>query len=877
MLLIVKVIKMRRFISLMLLFVYFPLSAQTTAPCISAQNICGQNGTSFNLNQSSSPTGLPSGLSFSNPSGGSLPAGSGGSGCLFSNGTYPNWFVINVGVAGNLEFTIGQSGGSGFFDWALWPYNTSNPSASCNAIFNNQLAPVACNWNGSSSGFTGMWNGGVPPGGNSSNFVPSLPVQAGQAYILLFSNYSGVSGTSNLQFPSNPGSAGVSCSPGTPDQTICLGNSATVNIIAPQTITAANWLVTNGVSNTTGWNNVVVTPTVTTQYVVQITMGAGAVVNDTFNITVVNPPAPNAGPDQTVCLGTPISLNGSVGTTTNTHSWQAIVPTGLTPPATASFSPNFSSLTPTVTVNQPGVYKFVLRETSSLCGIIRDTMTVTVSDVTLSATPTNPSCFGGSDGQISITSLGATQYSFDNGATWGTSSSQGGFSAGTYQVCAKNALGCQRCISTTLTDPVAITLSVSNDTLICENGTATLIATASGGTSYLYHWEHASSTNAVQQVSPNVTGYYPVYAESNNGCLSAPDSILVSLRPGLTGVMSASPTTCPGYPQSITVTASGGIGTPYTMVWNTSQTNTGSSSTLTDNPQTATNYSVTITDGCESTPIVVNGTINTYPVPVPEIAADALVKCEPAIFDLYNTTDPNMVQNTIWRLSNNDEFIDMNQITTSSMMAGNYTVQLIVTSPDGCIDSTTWVNYLTVQPTPIADFKWSPEPITMFNTQVLFSSYSLYADSYSWSFPGATPNNSTNHDQTILYPDGQTGTYEVTLIAYSYLGCSDTITQQVIIYPEVIIYAPNSFTPDGDEFNQTWRIFIEGIDQFDFELQIFDRWGEVLWESHDPTASWDGTYNGKIVPYGGYTWVVRTRDILTDKKYTWNGHINVIR
>lgn len=851
--------------------------AQTLAPCIAGQNVCATNGTSFQLNTQSSPTGLPGGLTVSNPGNGSLPPGNSGSGCLFSNGTYPNWFVISVGSAGNLEFTIGQSGGSGFYDWALWPFNPSNPSASCNAIFNNTQAPVACNWNASAGGFTGMWNGGTPPGGNIGNFVPSLPVVAGQSFILLFSNYSGISGNTNLSFPSNPGSASISCTPGTPDQTICLGNSATVNIVSPIPIVGANWLVTNGVSNTSGWTNVTVTPTVTTQYIVQLNLGGGVFVNDTFNINVVNPPAPNAGPDQTVCLGTPILLNGSVGSSTNTASWQAIVPPGLTPPATASFSPNFSSLTPTVTVNQPGVYKFVLRETSTLCGLIRDTVTVTVSQVTLTATPTNPSCFGGNDGQITITSTGATQFSYDNGVTWVASNTQGGFAAGTYSVCAKNALGCQKCVNTTLTNPAAITISLSNDTLICENGTATMVATAAGGTSYVYHWSHTGSTSATQQVTPNTTGYYPVYAESNLGCISPLDSILVSIRPGLSGVMSPAPSTCPGYPESITVTPSGGIGIPYTMVWNTGQNDVGTTSTLTDSPQNTTNYSVTISDGCESTPVVINGTINTYPVPVPAIAVDAPIKCEPAVFNLFNTTDPNMVQNTIWRLSNNDEFIDMNQITTSSMMAGFYTVQLIVTSPDGCIDSTTWNNYLTVQPTPIADFKWSPEPITMFNTQVLFTSYSLYADTYSWSFPGATPNNSTNDDQSVLYPDGQTGTYDVTLIAYSNLGCSDTITKQVIIYPEVIIYAPNAFTPDGDEFNQSWRIHIEGIDQYDFELQIFNRWGEVVWESHDPDAAWDGTYNGKIVPYGGYTWIVRTREILSDKKYTWNGHINVIR
>ena len=198
-------------------------------------------------------------------------------------------------------------------------------------------------------------------------------------------------------------------------------------------------------------------------------------------------------------------------------------------------------------------------------------------------------------------------------------------------------------------------------------------------------------------------------------------------------------------------------------------------------------------------------------------------------------------------------------------------------APDGCIDSTTFTDTLVVMQTPVADFKWSPDPVTMFNTQVLFTEYALYADSYEWSFPGATPNNSTNNDQTVLYPDGQTGTYYVTLIAKSYLGCSDTVTKPVVVLPEVLLYAPNTFTPDGDEFNQTWKVFIEGIDEFDFDLQIFNRWGEVVWESHDASAGWDGTFNGQPVGHGTYTWVIRTREFISDKKYTWNGIINLMK
>ena len=71
--------------------------------------------------------------------------------------------------------------------------------------------------------------------------------------------------------------------------------------------------------------------------------------------------------------------------------------------------------------------------------------------------------------------------------------------------------------------------------------------------------------------------------------------------------------------------------------------------------------------------------------------------------------------------------------------------------------------------------------------------------------------------------------------------------------------------------------YIDGIDVSNFELLIYNRWGEIVFESHDPEAAWDGTYNGRIVPQGTYTWTISTKDMNNDKKYTFDGHFSVIR
>lgn len=814
--------------------------------------------------------------SISNPS--SNPQGI-NSGCLLSGETVSTFITINVVTSGTLQWSmIGTAGGC--FDWIMWQMPNANPTQACAGINGNSLPPVACNWNGTCNGNTGMAAAGnLPPNGSPSSYQPPLNVVAGQAYMLCLSNYSFTNQNVNLNFF---GSAQVVCGVSAVDQTICLGNSANVTIATPGlTNPTFNWLVTDGVSNTSGGTNVSVTPTVTTTYQVEVyqaaTVNSSAFLDTaTFTITVVPPPAPNAGIDDTVCLGQPINLVGTISSSANTASWQTIT-TGISPTPTVSYSPNSNNLTPTVTVNQVGLYSFVLRETSTLCGIYRDTVRVLVTNISQTTSYVAPSCGGYTDGTITIDSPLAEEYSFYNGANWQASNTQGGFAAGTYTVCSRNFAGCQTCSQVTVVDPPSITISVSNDTLICQNGTATLIASATGGTTYDFIWDHSPSTANTQLVNPLSNTVYTVYAQSENGCLSPTETITVNVRNPITGTISPDITICPGYPTDLTATAAGGIGAPFSFTWSSLEVGAGTNHTITANPSTTRVYTVTVEDGCESTPLVMNTTVTVAPLPVPQISVVLNNQCEPAEYVLINETDPNMVQGVYWELSNGDIFANQDTITTSQMWAGLYDVYLMVTSPEGCIDSMTFYNAINVNPKPIADFRYSPNPVLMFNTKVKFVNYSVNGDTYQWFFEGGNPGYSQMTDPTVMYPDGETGEYDVMLITTSEFGCIDTAHQTVIVLPEIILYAPNAFTPDNDEYNQDWGVIIDGIDIYDFELLIFNRWGEIIWESYDPQARWDGTYGGTYVQQGVYTWTIRTKDKLNDAKYEFNGFINLLR
>lgn len=511
-----------------------------------------------------------------------------------------------------------------------------------------------------------------------------------------------------------------------------------------------------------------------------------------------------------------------------------------------------------------------------ICSAV-DTLVVTIETPVQLITVTNPTCVGDADGEIHVTNVDAVEYSI-NGGAWQVDSFFVNLAQGTYSICSQSAIGCFVCEDIDIIDPAPVTISVSNDTTICENGSALLNATATGGTSYLYHWDFTPDLTSSQNVSPLVGTVYSVFAENENGCISAIETIDVSLFSPLTGNISPLVVICPGESVDFTVTVLGGPGQPYTFNWSSGQTFTGAGShTITVNPAVTTIYDVTIQDGCESTPISFQTTVEVSPLPQPSMLVLNPDQCEPAVFQIVNTTAPFGTFSTYWLVNGTDQYLNQDTITTNSFNAGDYDVQLIVVSAAGCVDSLTLNGLLHVDPIPTAHFAYSPNPVLMFNPEVHFTNLSSNATNYQWTFEEGNPLQSTLTNPTVQFPDGVVGTYEVVLIATSQLGCADTTELNVIVSPEILIYVPNSFTPDDDEHNQNWLVYMDGIDIYDYELLVFNRWGELVWENHDISIGWDGTFNGQNVQTGMYTWIIHTKDLLNDERYTFNGHVNVMR
>lgn len=123
------------------------------------------------------------------------------------------------------------------------------------------------------------------------------------------------------------------------------------------------------------------------------------------------------------------------------------------------------------------------------------------------------------------------------------------------------------------------------------------------------------------------------------------------------------------------------------------------------------------------------------------------------------------------------------------------------------------------------------------------------------------------------------GTYTVKLIRENVLcRVEDSLIVNVIPCPQVIYWIPNTFTPDNDEHNQTFRpIFNEGIDVDGFYLVIYNRWGQIIWETNNLNGEWDGTYGGNKCSDGIYIWKLMFGVKNTDEKRIDYGHLTIIR
>lgn len=360
---------------------------------------------------------------------------------------------------------------------------------------------------------------------------------------------------------------------------------------------------------------------------------------------------------------------------------------------------------------------------------------------------------------------------------------------------------------------------------------------------------------------------YTVTGVSSIGCVYT-DEVTVTVH--------EHPTVFAGVDQEIckddltTLTASGA----QTYIW----TGLGTGQTQVVSPTINTTYRVDGYDqyGCTNfdyVEVVVN------PLPEPQFIADTLEGCEPVTVNFTNLS--NVPGGTcVWSFGDGKHNNSCADVTHTYKSGGSFNVSLTITDLKGCIGVETKNSYINVRHRPRASFFADPLVTETFNTLVYFTNTTIYGTAFTWTFGDGSPD-AYSYNASNFYPVDVVENYNVTLVATNGIDCADTAKAVVKVEEQLIFYVPNTFTPDGNEFNSVFKpIFSSGFDEKSYVLSIYNRWGELIFESHDTNIGWDGSYgmqNVKNAPEGTYVWTIQVKEKKNDKHNTYSGHVNLLK
>ncbi|RMG86899.1 MAG: PKD domain-containing protein [Bacteroidetes bacterium] len=259
---------------------------------------------------------------------------------------------------------------------------------------------------------------------------------------------------------------------------------------------------------------------------------------------------------------------------------------------------------------------------------------------------------------------------------------------------------------------------------------------------------------------------------------------------------------------------------------------------------------LTVTDinRCKATTVK---NVRYFPVPKTlVIAPSEFVGCQPANIFFENLSFPiDESYDIVWDFGDGGVGTGVSP-TYLYETPGIFTVSVDITSPIGCTTDTTWNDLITILPSPVADFSFTPEQPSSIEPTVQFTDHSIDAAKWRWDFGGLDFSFLPN--PSFTFPD--TGLHAVTLIVTHESGCRDTMIQFLDVIPEVRYFLPNAFTPNGDGVNDLFLAqgIMEGATNF--RMTIWNRYGEQLFETTDPFEGWNGRKNnvGKRASQGVY-------------------------
>lgn len=454
---------------------------------------------------------------------------------------------------------------------------------------------------------------------------------------------------------------------------------------------------------------------------------------------------------------------------------------------------------------------------------------------------------------VTFAGTGALTYLWDNGITDAVAFTPS--APELYTVIGTDANGCSDTDQVELLffpDPV---IDAGADQTVC-NGESVIL---SGAGATAYSWNPAVQNN-VAFVPPTGTTVYTVTGTDNNGCSNTDDlTIVVYPLP----VVSAGNDQMICAQSSVTLSGNGAV----TYVWDNNVQNGIPFQPLVNAP-----YTVVGTDlnGCTDTATV---TISIEPPIVIDFTLDVSSGCAPHTVEFTNMSIGGV--DCLWEFSDGSYGAGCGTIEHEFQNPGCYDISLTTISALGCVWDTIIPEMVCVFPNPVAGFQPDPSLMSELDPTTNMINSSIGAVAYEWDFGDGSTSQQENPSHTYSSEITQ---YTIVLSATSDHGCKDTAEAIVEVQEELIFYVPNTFTPDGDQYNEVFKPqFTSGFDRETYHLYIYNRWGQLVFESRDVDYGWNGSFAGEIAQDGTYTWKIEFRSLRGYIREPITGHVNILK
>lgn len=491
---------------------------------------------------------------------------------------------------------------------------------------------------------------------------------------------------------------------------------------------------------------------------------------------------------------------------------------------------------------------------------------------------THISCIGLCDGIIEVNAnTGVTYHITGSQNITDSSSVFDSLCPGNYMVFAENSNGCSDSLQVVLNSPSALTASISSDTMVCINGNVNSLFQANGGTGNItINWSNGTIGDSALWTVANDTSI-SAFGLDSMGCSTDTITQNVQTYPPLTLVMSPDTTLCNTNSTLIYGLVSGGLGTGYSFSWDNSLSD---SSQHYVTPVFSQDYNLIVTDGCETPSVSGITTVTVLPVSPVNFTADILEGCVP----LLVTFDESISDSTgtcSWDFGDQSVSSQSGIVTHVFDSVGCWDISLNYSDTSNCSRFSVYDSLICTYENPVSDFSFSPTDISLINNFTRFNNNSSSnATQFLWELSNSNYSETFNTEElNYSFENLSVGSYSMCLISYTVNGCTDTICKEVNLKDDFVFYIPNGFTADGNSKNDEFGPIMKGAADNNYSMTIYNRWGELIFETSDINERWDGKnmVTGNLCPLGVYVWNIQLTDIINSEDKKFIGNVTLLR